>query len=89
MSDFQCIELTNNDDVSIVRLVDDKVIDAERIQRLGEELLSLSKGDENRKLLINMANVRFLSSSAINKLIKCFPMKPVPPAISTFIADSL
>ena len=69
MSDFQCIEISRNNDVSVVRLIDEKVIDAERIQTLGHELLSLAKGDENNKLLINMDNVKFLSSSAINKLI--------------------
>ena len=68
MTDYKCIEISSKDDVSVVRLVDDKVIDAERIATLGEELMSLAGGDGGR-LLINMDNVRFLSSSAINKLI--------------------
>lgn len=68
MMDYQCIELSSKDDVSVVRLLDDKVIDADRIATLGEELMSLA-GNEGGRVLINMDNVRFLSSSAINKLI--------------------
>ena len=69
MSDYQCIELTNREDIAVVRLVDQKVIDPDRIHLLGEELLSLAQGTDGQRLLINMDNVRFLSSSAINKLI--------------------
>lgn len=68
MADFKCIELLNKDDVSVVKLVDDKVTDADRIAALGEELMTLAKPDGGR-VVINMDNVRFLSSSAINKLI--------------------
>lgn len=68
MSDFKCIELLNKDDVSVVRLVDDKVTDADRIAALGEELMTLTQPVGGR-VVINMDNVRFLSSSAINKLI--------------------
>ena len=68
MSDYQCIELSNRNRVAVVRLLDEKVVDPERIQLLGQELLSLAHG-ESQNLLINMDNVRFLSSSAINNLI--------------------
>ena len=68
MMDYQCIELSSKEDVSVVRLLDDKVIDADRIATLGEELMSLAS-DQGGRVLINMDNVRFLSSSAINKLI--------------------
>ena len=68
MSDFKCIELQNKDDVTIVKLRDDKVTDADRIATLGEELMTLSQ-PEGGRVVINMGNVRFLSSSAINKLI--------------------
>ncbi len=69
MSDFECIELSNEDDVVVVKLIDEKVIDADRIRLLGQELLSLANDPDNRKVLINMEDVKFLSSSAINKLI--------------------
>ena len=70
MMDYQCIELSNKEDISVVRLVDNKVVDADRIATLGEELMSLAgRQGESERVLINMDNVRFLSSSAINKLI--------------------
>lgn len=69
MSEFQCIRLSTQNQVAVVQLVDDKVMDAERIAMLGEELLSLADSQQGAKVLINMDNVRFLSSSAINKLI--------------------
>ena len=68
MSDFKCRDLQNKDDITVVKLRDDKVTDAERIATLGEELMTLSQPDGGR-VVINMGNVRFLSSSAINKLI--------------------
>ncbi len=69
MSDYQCINLSSNHDVAVVRLVDDRVMDAGRIAMLGEELLSLASTHSGGKVLINLENVRFLSSSALNKLI--------------------
>ena len=68
MSNYECINVQENDDISIVKLIDEKVMDPERVQKLGTELLSLPNG-ETERILINMENVRFLSSAAINKLI--------------------
>ncbi len=68
MTDFECIDVQDNDSVSVVKLVDEKVMDPERVQKLGNELLSLPDSNSDR-ILINMENVKFLSSSAINKLI--------------------
>ncbi len=68
MSKFECISVNESGDVAVVKLTDEKVMDPERIQILGRELLSLP--DNNReRILINMENVKFLSSAAINKLI--------------------
>ena len=39
MSDFKCIELLDKDNISVVKLVDEKVTDADRIAALGEELM--------------------------------------------------
>ena len=69
MSEFQCIKLSRKNDVSVVRLVDDRVMDADRIALLGKELLSLTDSENGNRVLLNLGNVRFLSSAAINKLI--------------------
>ena len=69
MSDFECIDLNELDDVSVVKFKDEKVVDPARIESMGTELLSLASGDDPRKILINFENVTFFSSAAINKLI--------------------
>jgi anti-anti-sigma regulatory factor len=81
MSEYQCILTNEVDGVTVVCLIDPKVMDPSRIKLLGDELLSLAGDhggkdrDQNinhpskRNLLINLENVRFLSSAAINKLI--------------------
>ena len=69
MSDFECIQLDDVEKVSVVKFVDEKVMDPSRIEQLGQELMSLAESDDKKKLLINFDNVKFFSSAAINKLI--------------------
>ena len=69
MSEFSSITTSAIDDVTIVSFNDHKVMDPARIQVLGQELLSLVDPNQPSKVLINLDNVRFLSSAAINKLI--------------------
>jgi anti-anti-sigma factor len=45
------------------------VADPARVEKMGQELLSLASRESHSKLLINFQNVRFFSSAAINKLI--------------------
>ena len=67
------IEVTNltgsAGDVSMVRFLDRKIIDAANIQELGDELFSLVEKESRKNLLLNFASVEFLSSAALNKLI--------------------
>ena len=77
MPDFECIEINSTDNVSVVKLKDEKVMAPARIETLGAELLSLVENDPSDdphdvdaiNVLINFENVRFFSSGAINKLI--------------------
>jgi anti-sigma B factor antagonist len=69
MPEFKCIKLSKTKDISVVRLVDDRVMDADRIALMGQELLSLTESTDGNRVLLNLGNVRFLSSAAINKLI--------------------
>lgn len=69
MSDFKCIHLDENAKASVVKFVDEKVMDPARIEQLGTELLSLADENHKKNLLINFENVKFFSSAAINKLI--------------------
>ena len=67
--DYECIDLKNVDKVSVVRFRDQKLMDPNRIETLGKELLSLVDRDEFENVVINFENVSFFSSAAINKLI--------------------
>lgn len=69
MSDFECIQLDDVDKVSVIKFIDEKVMDPSRIEQLGVELMSLAEAEDRNKLLINFDNVKFFSSAAINKLI--------------------
>lgn len=70
MSEFECIELDNVEEISVVKFKDQKVMDPGRIEQMGKELLTLVKEDEDTSnVLINFENVNFFSSAAINKLI--------------------
>lgn len=70
MSEFECIELNNLEEVSVVKFKDHKVMDPSRIEQMGKELLTLVDDDEDSgNVLVNFENVSFFSSAAINKLI--------------------
>ena len=76
MTDLQCIEIDSVNDVSVVKLKDEKVMAPAQIETLGAELLSLVETSPTKdgastgtNVLINFENVRFFSSGAINKLI--------------------
>ncbi len=63
------IELNESAQVSVIRFKDQKIIDPETIQELGEELFSLVEDGKHNKLVLNFSNVEFLSSAALGKLI--------------------
>ena len=76
MTDLQCIEIDSVNDVSVVKLKDEKVMAPAQIETLGAGLLSLVETSPTKdgastgtNVLINFENVRFFSSGAINKLI--------------------
>lgn len=56
-------------DVTLVRFVDHKILDATAIEELGDELVGLVDHANRKRLLLNFENVTFLSSAALNKLI--------------------
>ena len=56
-------------EVTVVRFVDRKILDAANIQELGDELFALVEKDKRKLIVLNFVNVEFLSSAALNKLI--------------------
>jgi anti-sigma B factor antagonist len=55
--------------VTIVHFVERKIVDAAKIEHLGEELLDLVNTDGCTNLLLNFDGVEFLGSAVLNKLI--------------------
>jgi anti-sigma B factor antagonist len=69
MVEFDSIVVEKRGGASLVRLVDDKIMDAKRIQQLNDELTAIAEQSQAGGLVLDLENVRFLSSAAINKLI--------------------
>jgi anti-sigma B factor antagonist len=69
MSERQRINVSEVGDITIVRFVDRKILDAANIQSMGEELFALVEQDGRKSLLLDFTSVEFLSSAALNKLI--------------------
>ncbi len=69
MSNLSRIEVSESANVSVIRFKDQKILDPEAIQELGQELFDLVERDERKKLVLNFENVEFLSSAALGKLI--------------------
>ncbi len=57
-------------DVTVVRLLDKRILDEQVIQQIGDDLNKLVDELGRRKLLLDFAQVEFLSSAALAKLIR-------------------
>jgi len=57
------------DDVTIVNFTEAKVVDQRNIDLIGAELTKMAESGAVSKMLINMEDVRFLSSAMLGKLI--------------------
>lgn len=69
MAVYRRIEVNEVGDVSVVRFIDRKILDEAAIGELGEELFALVEKENRGALLLNFADVEFLSSAALGKLI--------------------
>lgn len=69
MGSYRRIEVSESSNISVVRFKDQKIIDPEAIQELGQELFDLVEKDQRKKIVMNFSDVEFLSSAALGKLI--------------------
>jgi anti-anti-sigma factor len=69
MPDPKRIKVSDSGGVTVVTFVDSKIIDEDEIQELGQELYDLVERHDHRKFVLNFAQVEFLSSAALGKLI--------------------
>lgn len=63
------LETNESSTITVVRFKDQKIIDPEAIQELGQELFDLIDKEDRRKIVLNFSRVEFLSSAALGKLI--------------------
>ena len=57
-------------DIAVVQFVDKKILDEQNIQLIGDDLFRLVDELGRRKVLLDFANVEFMSSAALGKLIR-------------------
>ncbi len=69
MADYQTLEVVEDGDVTVVRLLERRIFDGEELRLLSEELATLVNEEGRNRLLINLAAVEYMSSSAIGALI--------------------
>ena len=55
------LETNESAAITVVRFKDQKIIDPEAIQELGQELFDLIDKEERRKIVLNFSRVEFLS----------------------------
>jgi len=70
MPEYQRLQVSESSDVTVVNFADNRIIDSALIEELGAELFSLIASENRKKLLLNFSHVEFLSSAALNKLIR-------------------
>ena len=63
------LEVEDIGEVTVVNFTDRKVLDEQNIQVIGEQLFNLVEEAGRKKILLNFANVEYLSSAALGKLI--------------------
>jgi stage II sporulation protein AA (anti-sigma F factor antagonist) len=69
MAKTRRIKANESGQITVVTFVDSKIIDEAEIQEMGQELYDLVERDGRKKIVLNFANVEFLSSAALGKLI--------------------
>ena len=63
------IDVEDIGDVTVVKFIDKRILDEQNIQLIGEQMFELVDDEGNRKVLLNFANVEYLSIAALGKLI--------------------
>ena len=64
------IFVEHSPDATTVTLMDKKLLDAQDIQELQEALMSVVKQARREKLILDFANVQFLSSAVLGLLVR-------------------
>lgn len=63
------LDIEDVGDVTIAKFIDKKILDESNIQLIGNQLFGLVDDDGRKKIVLDFANVEYLSSAALGKLI--------------------
>ncbi|MBC8356127.1 MAG: STAS domain-containing protein [Planctomycetes bacterium] len=69
MAEYKRFEVTNQDDVTVLRLVDAELSDLVLQDAVYDELIALIEADNPQKLLIDFSAVQYCTTGIINSLL--------------------
>lgn len=69
MSQYKCFEVQQHVDVTVVHLLDQKMLDRFMINEMKDELLQMVDSQKPQKMVINFGGVTRLSSEVLGALI--------------------
>ena len=64
------IEVEYGTDVTFVTFTEEKILDEEQIKELREALEAVIEKNENKKLILNFINVKFMTSAVLGLLVR-------------------
>jgi len=64
------IKVEYGTDVTIVTLADERIVDEEQIRELRESLEPVIEKNENKRLILNFVNVKFMTSALLGLLVR-------------------
>jgi anti-sigma B factor antagonist len=65
----ECLEIDEIHGITIVHLLDDRLVEGNEIEDLGKELYGLIESEGRRKLVLSLSSVEFVSSAGLGKLV--------------------
>ena len=69
MAEQSRLLVTDHDGVSIIRFAEPTLLDAFHISEVGEQLVNLIEKDGLRKIVLDLASIKMLSSQALGVLL--------------------
>ena len=64
------IEVEYGIDVTFVTFTEEKILEEEQIKKLRESLEAVIEKNENKKLILNFVNVKFMTSAVLGLLVR-------------------
>ena len=76
----ECLEIDEIHGITIVHLLDDRLVEGNEIEDLGKELYGLIESEGRRKLVLNLSSVEFISSAGLGIVNSI-----VPPSLGKLV----